>query len=99
MSESFSVGEIAIWARPLGEGPKGRRGVTIPFGAEVTVVGAWMEREIRVADGILIAMCHEIEYGGHHWASLKGWLRKRPPKKDWKQLCSLTDLPREVTHV
>jgi hypothetical protein len=93
------VGEIAIWARPPGFKLKGAVGVSIPFGAEVPITGAWAEREIRTKNGILIAMCHTIDFQGRDFAALKGWLRKKPPKQDWQRLCNLTDLPREVAHV
>lgn len=99
MAESFSVGEIAIWARTLGSKEfSGTTGRSIRRGSEVTVVGPLMLRAVRLKTGVDFLNTYEIvDEDGYSWAAFPEWLKKRPPKQDWKTLCNLTDLPSEVT--
>lgn len=96
--ESFSVGEIAIWVRPESR----------YYGERVRISRPLKARRIhdcRRPGSSVVAPCYAIEWleSDHgtpehgQWLARPQHLRKLPPKQDWVKICSLTDLPREVT--
>lgn len=96
MSESFSVGEIAIWVGlkagdPRGYGPK------TPCGTEVLIVQSLQSRYVRTANGIQILNVYEARTcDGITIAAFPHSLRKRRPPQDWVKLCELNDIPRDI---
>lgn len=97
MSESFSVGEIAIWNRPLGDGPKGIRGIVLPRGMEVTVVGALADRICHTKEGPRVYRVYEIQDPqGRFWAAFPHWLRKRYQPPDWLAIASKQAVPDNI---
>lgn len=93
VSESFSVGEIAIYCNGTFE--------TGYDGQECEVVGQLMWRWATHPDGTRHAYHAYRTHAqdGQVIISEPHQLRKRRPPQDWVKLCRLTDLPREVTHV
>ncbi len=97
MAESFSVGEIAVWNRPVGEGWKGRKGITLPRGMEVTVVERLQPRLVRTSEGVKELCTYEIEDPlGRRWTAFPHWLRKRHQPPDWQAIASKQTVPEGI---
>lgn len=91
MSESFSVGEVAIWVR---EGSPN-------YGREVTIAGPLQLVNAWQPDGSCIydyrypmdADFAPVSPHGNGWCAHPDWLKKRRPPQDWVKLCQLDNLP------
>ena len=93
MSDSFSVGEIAIL---VNQAPW----VTKPYysdGTEVSIVQGLSSHQLE-DKRFPELRCYVIATpDGCEWAAVPEMLRKRRPPQDWMKLCNLTNEPREVT--
>lgn len=90
----FEVGEIAILQNGI---------VTKQYDGELCqIVGGFGAYWGSYPDGRteLHGNCYRVRVSdGTFLISDQHQLRKLPPKQDWKKLCNLTDVPREVSHV
>jgi hypothetical protein len=91
--EKFEVGEIAIAVSPNAHDELG------VHGTEVLIEGPLQQRTFT--DGLVYwsYLTSSPAKPGWQLRAKPEWLRKRPPKQDWKSICNLTDTPREVEHV
>lgn len=95
--QRFEIGEVAIFVKPGSPS----------YGAEV-VVASPLFLASRVRDGLTDRFSQSVyvyriegfplppaDTGITGWAARPEWLRKRPPKQDWKRLCKLDEVIHE----
>lgn len=93
MNPEFAVGEVAIYIGPRAP----------YYGSEVTIEGPLTYALSRTAPPeppayrwlycVSAPWLGDPDRGAKHWGAEPRWLRKRPPKQDWSELCRLSDQP------